>query len=289
MRERPGGSAAESENAGPEDPPARTAIVFPAPSEFQKAQLLLDSLGLHYGVVSPEPGYALVGAPALISDLSGLAEVHDACSDIACAGWVDYRPARVPVPREPPRRFEPDMFGQAAVMFIGPCMADEAKVRLIVHIGGNLTEVLPYLNAAMPQACFNPGSPSLTFMEEQRLITLYPRKVMIGKAEELVDGWRAIESLRTLVNCVWAKRASISPSYKARSKPPVLELYKLLPQINCKACGDATCMAFAARLWNGTAAPSKCPPLYSREYSGLRGPLVELCGSYGVFEYGGPG
>jgi ArsR family metal-binding transcriptional regulator len=272
-----------------EDPQERTAIVFPTSGEFRKARVLLDSLGIPYGIVSPDPGYALVGAPALISDLPGLAAVHDACSEITCAGWVDYRPARLPVPQEPPRRFEPDVFGQAAVMFIGPCMADETKVRLIAHIGGDLTEVLPYLNADMPQASFNPGSPSLTFMEEQRLITLYPRKIMIGKAEELVDGWRAIESLRTLVNSVWARRASISPSYTARSKPPLLELYRLLPQINCKACGEATCMAFAGRLWKGTATPSECPPLYSPEYSNLRGPLVELCGSYGVFEQGGPG
>jgi ArsR family metal-binding transcriptional regulator len=274
---------------GLEDPPARTAIVFPGSGEFRKARLLLDSLGLHYGIVSPEPAYALVGAPVLISDLRGLAAVHDASSEITCAGWVNYRPARLPVPQEPPRRFDPDVFGRAAVMFIGPCMADENRVRLIAHIGGDLTEVLPYLNTAMPQACFNPSSPSVTFMEEQRLITVYPWKVMIGKAEGLVDGWRALESVRTLVNCVWAGRASIAPSYKARSKPPVLELYRLLPQMNCKACGDATCMAFAARLWNGTAAPSGCPPLYSREYSNLRGPLVELCSSYGVFEHGGPG
>ncbi len=269
--------------------PERTVIVFPTSSEFQKARQLLDSLGLDYGVVSPEPGYALVGAPALISDLEGLAAIHDASSEITCVGWVDYRPARVSVPGEPPPRFESDIFGQAVVMFAGPCMADETKIRLIVHIGGDLTEVLPYLNAAMPQACFNPGSPSLTFMQEQRLITLYPRRITIGKAEELVDGWRAIEHVRTLANCVWARRASISPSHQARSKPPVLELYKLLPQINCKVCGEATCMAFAGRLWNGTAAPSECPPLYSREYSNLRAPLVELCGSYGVFEHGGPG
>jgi ArsR family metal-binding transcriptional regulator len=261
-----------------EDPQERTAIVFPTSGEFRKARVLLDSLGSPSGIVSPDPGYALVGAPALISDLPGLAAVHDACSEITCAGWVDYRPARLPVPQEPPRRFEPDVFGQAAVMFIGPCMADETKVRLIVHIGGDLTEVLPYLNADMPQACFNPGSPSLTFMEEQRLITLYPRKIMIGKAEELVDGWRAIEFLRTLVNSVWARRASISPSYTARSKPPVLELYRLLPRIDCKACGEATCMAFAARLWKGTASPSACPPLASPEYSNLRAALVELCG-----------
>jgi ArsR family metal-binding transcriptional regulator len=103
-------------------------------------------------------------------------------------------------------------------------------------------------------SCRQLSAARILLEEEQRLITLYPRKVMIGKAEELVDGWRAIESLRTLVNCVWARRASISPSHKARSKPPVLELYRLLPQIDCKACGEATCMAFAARLWKGTAA-----------------------------------
>ena len=51
-----------------EDPQERTAIVFPASGEFQKARLLLDSLGLPYAIVSPEPGYALVGAPALITN-----------------------------------------------------------------------------------------------------------------------------------------------------------------------------------------------------------------------------
>ena len=267
-----------------DDAQVRTTVAFAQFGEFDKARIRLDSLGFHYRLISPEPGYALVGAPALICDLQGLAALHDACSEIMCAGWVDYRPANVPVPQEPPRRFEPDVFGRAAVMFIGPCMADETRVRLTAHISGDLTEALPYLNATMPQACFNPGSPSLTFMEEQRLITLYPWKVMIGKAEDLVDGWRALESVRRLVNSVWARRASISPSCEARSKPPLLALYRLLPQTNCKACGDATCMAFAARLWKGTAAPSECSPLYSREYANLRDLLVELCSSYSVVD-----
>ena len=115
----------ESGIVGLEDTQARTAMVFPAFGEFEKARLLLDSLGLRYGIISPEPGYALAGAPALISDLEGLAAVHDA--------------------------------------------------------------------------------------------------------------------------------------------------------------------SFAGRLWNGTAAPSECPPLYSREYSNLRDPLAELCSACGVLEQGGPG
>ena len=54
------------------------------------------------------------------------------------------------------------------------------------------------------------------------------------------------------------------------------------------ACGCAGLDYRLAGIGRGGSNPT-CPPLDSREYSNLRGPLVELCGSYGVFEHGGLG
>src|SRR5512133_3690870 len=38
-----------------------------------------------------------------------------------------------------------------------------------------------------------------------------------------------------------------------------IQIYKLLPQTNCKDCGDPTCLAFAMKLAAGKAELSACP------------------------------
>ena len=167
-------------------------------------------------------------------------------------------------------------------MFFGPCMADETRIRLIAHLAGDLRAVLPYLNSTMPQACFNAGPCTLTFMDGARLISLSPQRVTIGKADDLVDGWRTLEKIRVLVNQTWARRSTIVPSSARRSKPPALEIYKRLPRTNCGACGERTCMAFALSLWQGTASPSRCGPVFSDERPALRAALLEICRGLGV-------
>lgn len=262
------------------------AIVgFARRSEFDKAKRRLDLLRLPYTELSPDPAFSLVGAPALVCDAQGIAAIQNSGQPpITISGWVDYRPAAAAVPQRQPPRFREDVFGEAAVMFLGPCMADETRIRLIAHLTGDLTAVLPYLNTEIRAACYNASSSFLTFMDGYRLVTLYARRITIGKADELVDGWRTLESLRVLANTAWARRASISPSYEMRSKPPALEIYKRLPRTNCKACGELTCMAFAARLWRGEGVPSQCRPVFSPEYAHLRGALTEICMGLGIVE-----
>jgi 4Fe-4S ferredoxin len=45
----------------------------------------------------------------------------------------------------------------------------------------------------------------------------------------------------------------------------VMEVYKLLPQTNCKKCGEATCMAFAVALIGGKRRLEECTPLFEEE------------------------
>ena len=40
-----------------------------------------------------------------------------------------------------------------------------------------------------------------------------------------------------------------------------IQIYKLLPQTNCKQCGEATCMAFACNLLLQERELSECLPL----------------------------
>jgi ArsR family metal-binding transcriptional regulator len=255
--------------------------VFSRRREFEKAHALFSRLELPFEVVSPEPGYSRVGVPALVCDTRGLGAIHGDRA-IVCSGWTEYFPASAPVPSEPPPGFDDDIFGEAVIMFFGPCMADEKRVRLTAHLSGDLTGVLPYINSIMPKACFNAGPCTLTFMEGARMVTLYPRRIAIGKADNLIDSWKTLEKIRLLVNRTWAQRESITPLRVQRFKPPALEIYKRLPRTNCRECGEQTCMAFAVSLWQGEAEPSRCRPIFTEQYAALRAALLEICQGLGV-------
>ena len=198
----------------------------------------------------------------------GFARTRWGC--LYAAGWVPYHPATIRVPEQEPARFSDDQFGQTAVMVVAPCVADPSRIRLIAHISGNLTEVFPYLNTQMHTACFNRNGPTFTFMDGHRMISLYPRRITIAKADEIVDAWRTLEAIRCRVNGTWAHRAEITPSYEMREKPPALEIFKRLPRTNCRACGELTCLAFAVKLWSGGGQPSQCQPVFTGDFAHLR-------------------
>jgi len=258
---------------------------FPKGSEFEKARTAVERLSLPYGVVSPDPGFRRVGAPSLVLDEGAYRTLYARFADtFTCSGWVDYRPATIRVPETEPPAFAEDVFGEAAVMVLAPCVADASKIRIIAHISGNLDHVFPYMNAVMKEACYNRNGPTFTFMMGYRMIAMYPRRIAVAKADEMVDAWRALDVIRCRVNDVWARHTEIEPSYEMRQKPPALEIFKRLPRTNCRHCGERTCLAFAVKLWNGDGELSDCKPVFAGEYGRLRPALIEICRGLGVAE-----
>jgi acetyl-CoA decarbonylase/synthase complex subunit gamma len=45
-----------------------------------------------------------------------------------------------------------------------------------------------------------------------------------------------------------------------------IDVYTLLPKINCKECGEENCMAFATKLVNREVSLEQCPPLLEKKY-----------------------
>jgi ArsR family metal-binding transcriptional regulator len=121
-------------------------------------------------------------------------------------------------------------------------------------------------------------------MDGYRMVSLYPRRITVAKADELVDAWRTLESIRRKANEVWVRRGEIEPSYELRERPPALEIFKRLPRTNCRACGEATCLAFAVKVWQGGALPKACAPVFAGEYGHLKDALLEICKGLGVGE-----
>jgi ArsR family metal-binding transcriptional regulator len=262
-----------------------TLTTFSDRCEFERAVALLHRLGLAHEVVSPDPGFASVGTPALAFSAEARASFLEGGGvDIVDAGWVDYRLPAQAVPEEPPREFVEDVVGKVAIVVLATCIADSARLRLIAHFSGDVAKALPYLNGEFLQGSYVPAMPVFTYMDGHRMVSLFRDRIGIAKADDIVDAWASLERVRCLVNDVWARRAEITPSTETRRRPPALEIYKRLPGTNCKQCGEATCMAFAWAMWRGDAEPRDCPPVFEGERADLKNALLAIYAGLGLGE-----
>jgi len=259
---------------------------FPTIDEFQRALALVESLGLEIGKIEPPAALSLVAVPALIMTQQSRARFESAARDITFSGWVDYHAASSDMPAGPPPDDEDESgcFRRAMIVVLSPCVADLNKIRLIAHIDGDMAPVLPYLNSVMPQASYTPDTETLTIMDGHRMVALYPRRITIAKADEIVDAWLTLERIRQLVEGTWADREQIAPCFETRRKPPALEIFKRLPGTNCGQCGVATCLALATQAWMGAMSPRLCHPVFDKDVMSthLKEPLLEICAGMGI-------
>ena len=138
-----------------------------------------------------------------------------------------------------------------------------AIARLVVDIG----PVMPYLNATLEGAAYNPDAPALTCRIDGRFVTFCAYHIGVEYVEDRGDAQRVADELVALVNGTWVRREIITPNHEAYSRPKPMDIYKLLPQTNCKACGQPTCFTFALKLITGGAKLSDCPVLREPTYA----------------------
>ena len=255
---------------------------FQHPRELERAVEALDRLGAPVERIDPTEALARVALPALVMtrEVRGLLEAE--VPDLICSGWVEHRPATATMPTGPAPEGDEEPFGRAAITVLTPCVADETKIRFIAHLSGDLEPVMPYLNATMQGACYSPQAQTLTLSMAHRMVVLYPRRIAVAKADEIVDAWLTLESLRQQAVEAWTRRAEIEPSYETRKRPPALEVFKRLPGTNCGLCGEITCMAFAMRLWSGDAEVRACTPVFEPGQEARKEALLEICSGLGI-------
>ena len=147
--------------------------------------------------------------------------------------------------------------------YVAPCMADEKKIRLIAYFDRDISELLPYLNAVIKGASYNKNAPTLTYAKERRLINLYNIKITIAKADDIIDAWKVLDEVKELINKTYKNKDAIKPNYEEKVKVTALQIYGWLPKTNCKACGEATCLAFAVKFLLGEQKLENCKPLFT--------------------------
>jgi ArsR family metal-binding transcriptional regulator len=262
-----------------------TAVIFQAETDLKRARRALDEAQASYRVVEPPPAVAAVAVPFLVIPDASRGPLNAAVrAGVVLAGQVPYRaPAEEPFADLPPMpQADEDVVGRIVLVFVGPCVATEDEIRLTAQVEGDLAPVLPYLNAEAPAGTYAPAGPTFTFMDGQRLVNLSPRRLAVSRCREMHDAWRTLEAIRRRLLDVWARRDTIEPSTERRPQVTALEVYQRTPQINCGACGEATCMAFAVRLVAGEQRPEHCIPAFEGDYRHLRAGLEEIGARLGL-------
>jgi ArsR family metal-binding transcriptional regulator len=159
-----------------------------------------------------------------------------------------------------------------------PCMADPEKKRTIVALSDDISPVFPYLNATVRNVVYNPAGNSVTLKRASRLITAYPRGITMAKVQDVLDAEENLRWFQALCNDTWERREEITPNYARRRVADPLDVYELLPKLNCKACGQASCWTFAFELLFGDESLAACPPLATPPFAELQRQLADLLG-----------
>ncbi|MGQ9627127.1 MAG: (Fe-S)-binding protein [Anaerolineae bacterium] len=158
------------------------------------------------------------------------------------------------------------------------CIADPNKNRVIAELSDDISPIFPYLNAIIPNLMYNPGANMVTIRRGERILTFYPHVAVMAKVDGAEDAVAQLIWFKDLCNDTWRRRGEISPCYERRKLLGPLDVYRLLPKLNCKACGEATCMAFAFGLLLGDRHLSECSRLQEDAFFEGGQRLSELLG-----------
>lgn len=164
------------------------------------------------------------------------------------------------------------------ITHVQDCIADPTKNRVVAEFSDDISPVFPYLNAVLSQLMYNPGAQTITVKRGERILTFYPRVATMAKVDGAEDAVAQLAWFKDLCNETWQRREEITPLYERRKLLGPLDVYRLLPGLNCQECGEATCMAFAFGLLLGNRALSECPRLKEETFAEGGRRLGELLG-----------
>jgi ArsR family metal-binding transcriptional regulator len=142
-----------------------------------------------------------------------------------------------------------------------PCLAEPGKIIVIGKPNRSLDDVIPYLATLPGVIAYNPETLTLAFRRQPGFLTLYSDKVYITQVKDADTGLEVLGALKDAINATWEHRAELTAVTQARRAPRHLDVYAMLPQSNCKQCGEATCLAFAVLLIQQKHSLDECLPL----------------------------
>jgi ArsR family metal-binding transcriptional regulator len=152
-------------------------------------------------------------------------------------------------------------------VFTPPCDPGAERYSAIARLTIDISDVLPYLNATLRGAVYHRAANALTWKKGGHNVAFHAYEIATSNVEDREAALKEIKGLIELVNRTWERRAEIMPDAETRLRPTSMAIYKLLPQTNCKQCGEPTCYTFALKLAASQKTITNCPPLFETQYA----------------------
>jgi ArsR family metal-binding transcriptional regulator len=165
---------------------------------------------------------------------------------------------------------------------MAPCVISDKNVRFEAELSRSIKEVMPYLNAIIKNASYNPETDTIFFTRGIRMITLTDKRLAVSRAIDQTDAFKIMDFIKNNVNEAYDNRDNITPVYEKKIRATALDIFSYLPKTNCKDCGEPNCLAFAVKLLLGEQILSACTPLMDdgkfKEHKKEMESLVEAMG-----------
>jgi len=151
------------------------------------------------------------------------------------------------------------LLSQYRMKYVRPPNPSALHLRCFADLESDIGPALPYLNTVLHGHLFFPEPPSLTLKHGGgTLITLTSRQIAINMVQDEAEAERILAWLQKEINTVWERRGEVVPSFEVTVAPRFLDILKLLPRTNCRACGQPTCLVFAVQVCQRTQNLSAC-------------------------------
>jgi ArsR family metal-binding transcriptional regulator len=150
------------------------------------------------------------------------------------------------------------------------------RFSLVINVKDDISPAMPYLNAMLDDPQYDHENKILIGAKNGQRYAFRPHEIRTGAMADADNMHRLAAAAVGLVNEVWANRESIAPSLKVSKLPAAFEIYRLLPKTNCRECGCASCLAFAAELRGGNIRLEQCTLLASPEHEKSRRRILAL-------------
>jgi DNA-binding CsgD family transcriptional regulator/ArsR family metal-binding transcriptional regulator len=128
-------------------------------------------------------------------------------------------------------------------------------------LGWDISPLFPLIHAIVPNSLLYETPVYIKFLLNAHLCAFYPQEGIFSPVNGHAEAVAFLDDLIAFIKDVHARRAEITPNYKKFKPASPLDIFQLLPGTNCRDCGHATCLAFAATVSRQKSSPSDCPHL----------------------------
>jgi ArsR family metal-binding transcriptional regulator len=155
-------------------------------------------------------------------------------------------------------------------------------LQAIATFTADISPSFPYVNAELGGWDYDQTNQALLLkLADGKWVTLHPHKIALRGARDQEECHALLRWITGQINEIFDRRDRLTPRYVSQAGLKVIEILKLTPMTNCKACGYATCMAYAAALREGEIGLADCPPLWEDKYGEKQVRLQAYLESFG--------